>query len=97
MFDQLERIPYVRRRAIQLYNFWKDADNPPGLWRRTTMESYQRETPDWRILLVSTRSRKPKAKTGPGLVLTTLPPAMTALPSVYHVVAAMPWSCANSI
>ena len=45
VLDTDERIPYVRRRGEFLYNFWKDAQNPKGLWRRTTLESYATDTP----------------------------------------------------
>ncbi len=41
VLDTDARIPYVRRRGAHLYNFWRDADNPRGLWRRTTLESYR--------------------------------------------------------
>ena len=44
-------IPYVRRRGEYLYNFWRDAANPRGLWRRTTLESYRTDEPDWDVLL----------------------------------------------
>ena len=45
------RIPYVRRRGEYLYNFWRDAANPRGLWRRTTLESYRTESPDWDVVI----------------------------------------------
>lgn len=34
-----------------IYNFWTDAANPRGLWRRTTVDSYKTDTPDWELLL----------------------------------------------
>ena len=43
VLDTDARIPYVRRRGDYLYNFWRDAANPRGLWRRTTLESYRSE------------------------------------------------------
>jgi prolyl oligopeptidase len=51
VLDSTERIPFVSRRGDHLYNFWKDADHPRGLWRRTTLESYRTESPEWEILL----------------------------------------------
>ncbi|BBZ00939.1 peptidase [Mycolicibacterium chitae] len=51
VLDTDTRIPYVRRRGEFLYNFWRDAANPRGLWRRTTLEQYRTETPDWEILI----------------------------------------------
>nr|WP_197378346.1 prolyl oligopeptidase family serine peptidase [Mycolicibacterium mengxianglii] len=50
VLDTDSRIPYVRRRGDYLYNFWRDADNPRGLWRRTTLESYRTESPDWDVV-----------------------------------------------
>lgn len=51
IYDAVDKIPYVHRRGEYLYNFWKDAENPRGLWRRTTMEEFQKETPPWDVLL----------------------------------------------
>jgi prolyl oligopeptidase len=51
VLDTDARIPYVRRRGDYLYNFWRDAANPRGLWRRTTLESYRTEEPDWDVII----------------------------------------------
>jgi len=51
MLDTDTRIPYVRRRGEYLYNFWRDADHPRGLWRRTTLESYRTDRRDWEVLI----------------------------------------------
>lgn len=51
VLDTDTRIPYVRRRGDYLYNFWRDETNPRGLWRRTTLESYRGETPDWDVIV----------------------------------------------
>jgi prolyl oligopeptidase len=51
VLDADDRIPYVRRRAGYLYNFWQDAAHPRGLWRRTTLAEYRRAQPDWDVLL----------------------------------------------
>jgi prolyl oligopeptidase len=51
VLDTDARIPYVRRRGEYLYNFWRDAANPRGLWRRTTLDSYRRDTTDWDVLI----------------------------------------------
>ena len=51
VLDTDSRIPYVRRRGDHLYNFWRDAANPRGLWRRTTLESYRTDTPEWDVLI----------------------------------------------
>ncbi|QUR66213.1 prolyl oligopeptidase family serine peptidase [Mycobacterium spongiae] len=51
VLDTDTRIPYVGRRREYLYNFWRDADNPRGLWRRTTLDSYRTATPEWDVLI----------------------------------------------
>lgn len=56
-FDSDEKIPYVTRRGDFLYNFWKDATHPRGLWRRITLEDYRKVTSGkadssaWEILI----------------------------------------------
>jgi prolyl oligopeptidase len=51
VLDTDARIPYVRRRGEYLYNFWRDADHPRGLWRRTTLAQYRSDAPDWDVLI----------------------------------------------
>ncbi|MPY99842.1 MAG: prolyl oligopeptidase family serine peptidase [Actinophytocola sp.] len=51
VLDADDRIPYVARRGDYLYNFWQDAAHPRGLWRRTTLESYRTDEPDWQVLI----------------------------------------------
>jgi prolyl oligopeptidase len=51
VLDTDARIPYVRRRGEYLYNFWRDAANPRGLWRRTTLESFIADATDWQVLI----------------------------------------------
>lgn len=51
ILDTDTRIPYVRRRGEYLYNFWRDAANPRGLWRRTTLESYRTDSPEWDVMI----------------------------------------------
>ena len=51
IYDRPDNIPYVTRRGGFLYNLWKDANNPRGLWRRTTLDQFRRSSPNWEILL----------------------------------------------
>jgi prolyl oligopeptidase len=51
ILDRPDRIPFIARRGGLLYNFWRDAGHPRGLWRRTTMASYRAEPTDWDVLL----------------------------------------------
>jgi prolyl oligopeptidase len=51
ILDRPDKIPLIARRGPWVYNFWLDAKNPRGLWRRTTLESYRLDQPAWDILL----------------------------------------------
>jgi prolyl oligopeptidase len=51
ILDTDTRIPYVRRRGEFLYNYWRDAAHPRGLWRRTTLDGYRTESPPWDVLI----------------------------------------------
>src|SRR5215472_11343231 len=51
IFDRPDNIPLIGRRGSRVFNFWKDADQPRGLWRATTLASYRTEAPEWEILL----------------------------------------------
>ncbi|MBM76410.1 MAG: S9 family peptidase [Proteobacteria bacterium] len=51
IYDSEDRIPYVSQMGEHYYNFWRDADHPRGLWRRTTLDSYRMENPVWEIVL----------------------------------------------
>ena len=46
-----ERIPYGSIRDGMVYNFWQDETHVRGLWRRTTLESYASDTPEWETIL----------------------------------------------
>src|SRR3970282_1360176 len=49
--DSKRRIPGVQRLAPWYYNFWKDAKNPHGLWRRTTLAEYRKPEPAWEVVI----------------------------------------------
>ena len=51
ILDSDERIPYVSRIGDAYYNFWRDAEHPRGIWRRTTMTEYRKESPEWETVL----------------------------------------------
>ena len=50
VYNSKERISYPSIRGSYLYNFWRDEKNTRGLWRRTTLEEYQKPEPAWEIL-----------------------------------------------
>ncbi|MBM3532111.1 MAG: S9 family peptidase [Alphaproteobacteria bacterium] len=51
ILDRPDNVPYPARRGDRLFNLWKDARNPRGLWRTTDLASFRTEKPDWDILL----------------------------------------------
>lgn len=51
VLDNRDQIPYVGRRGDYFVNFWRDAANPRGLWRRTTLAEYRKPKPQWEVLL----------------------------------------------
>lgn len=51
VLDATDRIPMGALRGRNVYNFWQDAKNPKGIWRRTSIASYQAANPDWQVLL----------------------------------------------
>ncbi len=51
IYDAPDKMPYITRRGGLIYNFWKDENNPHGIWRRTTFPSFQSDTPEWDTLI----------------------------------------------
>jgi prolyl oligopeptidase len=51
IYNSDERIPRVGIRGDYLYNFWRDAEHVRGIWRRTTLDEYRRDDPEWETVL----------------------------------------------
>jgi prolyl oligopeptidase len=57
VLESKDRIPYTANYGKDesgeriLFNFWKDEEHPKGIWRKTTMESYQSQEPQWTTVL----------------------------------------------
>ncbi len=51
ILDSKERIPAVQKLGPWYYNFWRDAANPRGLWRRTTLAEYKKAEPAWETVI----------------------------------------------
>jgi prolyl oligopeptidase len=51
ILDSKDRIPNIVRRGGWLYNFWQDASQQRGLWRRTTLAEYRKAQPAWEPVL----------------------------------------------
>ncbi|WLB83079.1 hypothetical protein [Bradyrhizobium elkanii] len=46
-----DRIAYVSLGRRGLENFWQDENHVRGIWRRTTLESYCSQDPQWETIL----------------------------------------------
>ncbi|MEM6908700.1 MAG: prolyl oligopeptidase family serine peptidase [Pseudomonadota bacterium] len=77
ILDSEDRIPYVSFRPDGLYNFWQDKENPKGLLRRTTLESYQTDEPEWEVVLDVDALAAAEGKEWVYKGSTCLPPALT--------------------
>jgi prolyl oligopeptidase len=77
IFDSEDRIPFVSFRPDGLYNFWQDKANPKGLLRRTTLESYRTDKPEWEVVLDIDALAKAEGKEWVYQGMTCLPPART--------------------
>ena len=51
IYDRPDNIPFIRRRGAFVYNIWKDADHPRGIWRRTTLDEFRAAKPQWETIL----------------------------------------------
>ncbi|WP_426998214.1 prolyl oligopeptidase family serine peptidase [Pseudarthrobacter sp. N5] len=51
VLDSTDKIAMVGKHGDWYYNFWRDQQNPKGLWRRTSWDSYCSDAPEWDVLL----------------------------------------------
>jgi prolyl oligopeptidase len=51
ILDSKDRIPFVSKSGPYYYNFWRDARNKRGLWRRTTLDEYRKAGPQWETVI----------------------------------------------
>jgi prolyl oligopeptidase len=51
ILDSDARIPAIEKWGPWYYNFWRDAKNPRGLWRRITLQEYRKDRPVWDVVL----------------------------------------------
>ncbi len=76
IFDSTDRIPFVSFRPDGLYNFWQDKANPKGVLRRTTLESYRTDSPQWEVVLDIDALAKAEGKEWVYQGSSCLPPAL---------------------
>ncbi len=51
VLDSDSRIPGVGYQGNWLYNYWRDENNPRGVYRRTTLEEFRKDSPNWETVL----------------------------------------------
>src|SRR5215471_16081336 len=51
ILDSTDKIPFVSKDGEFYYNFWRDAKNKRGLWRRTTLAEYRKAKPAWETVI----------------------------------------------
>ena len=72
-----DRIPAPSFLGDGIGNFWQDATNPKGLWRRTTLESYASGNAEWETLLDIDALARAEGKDWVFKGASCLPPAET--------------------
>ena len=51
ILDSDERIPLISKSGDHYYNFWRDKEHVRGIWRRTSLEEYRKDDPEWELVL----------------------------------------------
>jgi len=51
VLDATDRIPFGQVYYSHVFNFWQDETHVRGIWRRTTIESYETQSPQWETLI----------------------------------------------
>ena len=72
-----DRIPAPSFLGDGIGNFWQDATNPKGIWRRTTLESYASGDAQWETLLDIDALARAEGKDWVFKGASCLPPAET--------------------
>lgn len=72
-----DRIPAPSFLGDGIGNFWQDATNPKGIWRRTTLESYASGNTQWETLLDIDALARAEGKDWVFKGASCLPPAET--------------------
>jgi hypothetical protein len=80
IFDRPDNIPLIGRRGPRVFNFWKDAEHPRGHGARPRSPATALTRRNGTSCSISTRSRRKRAKTGPGAG-PRRSPAVTTAPS----------------
>ncbi len=45
------RLPAIDQKGEWLYNYWRDAEHPRGVYRRTSLEEFAKDAPAWETVI----------------------------------------------
>ncbi len=51
IYNSKDRIAYPSIKGDYVYNFWQDGEHKRGIWRRTSMDEYSKESTKWETVL----------------------------------------------
>jgi len=51
VLNSSSRLPNVYQEENWLYNYWRDEQNPRGIFRRTRLAEFAKENPDWEVVI----------------------------------------------
>lgn len=51
ILDDPDRLVVASRHGDWMYDLWRDAENPRGVWRRASRASFRSGAPEWQVLL----------------------------------------------
>lgn len=51
ILNSASRLPEVQQKDDWLYNFWRDQNNPRGIYRRTTLAEFGKDNPAWEVVI----------------------------------------------
>ena len=77
IFNADDRVPGVSFTPYGMVNFWQDKTNPKGILRRTTLESWRTDNPEWETILDIDALADAEGKEWVYGGMTCLPPAGT--------------------
>jgi len=74
VLNNKSRLPSVNQKGKWLYNFWQDDKNPRGIYRRTTLDEFKKDSPKWETVLDMDKYSKQKEKNYDYHGMRCLPP-----------------------
>nr|WP_137677906.1 prolyl oligopeptidase family serine peptidase [Parerythrobacter lutipelagi] len=77
IYNAKDRIPGVGFTPYGMVNFWQDESNPKGILRRTTLDSWRTDEPEWETILDIDKLAAEEGKEWVYGGMSCLPPAGT--------------------